>query len=129
MYSISHPGKNGAALLDLSEDIDAEVNTESLSMHQILIERVIKRVFKEYKIPLDISTTTRSIFKSKLWRMGQALSKLGGTKRQHQLDLWKESVWSFSVDTKEMGQQFLKRKHHLETRLEKGSKQEAKNGV
>lgn len=87
-------------------------------MHQAAIERVIKKAFKQYDIPVEISDKTRSIFKSKLWRMGQALSKLGGTKRKQQIDAWKESDWSFLVDTNEISQQLINRKRHHKVQLE-----------
>lgn len=49
------------------------------------------------------------MFKSKLWRMGQALSKLGGTKRLKQLEEWKSSSWSFSIDIKEVNRQLVRK--------------------
>ena len=52
---------------------------KNLTDHQILVEHVIRKVFFKH---LDITDKVRGAFKSKLWRMGQTLSKLGRTKRQ-----------------------------------------------
>ena len=110
-----------------ADDADGQVNSgKSLSVYQTAIEHVIKRVFKEYNISLDISDKTRSIFKSKLWRMGQSLSKLGGSKRKQRINQWKESDWIFSVDPKEVSHQFIKRKRQLEVQLETEKKKRQK---
>ena len=109
LYSISHPGKTGVPSIDLSEG--GELNVSA-------IERVIMKVFAECSITADISERVRVMFKSKLWRMGQALSKLGGTKRLNLLEKWKDTSWSFFIDTSEVNKQLTHRKHQLEEKLE-----------
>ena len=118
LYSVSHPGKNGTPSFDLSDDDEAKINTEGLTDHQILVERVIRKVFFKYSILLDITDKVRGAFKSKLWRMGQTLSKLGGTKRQTVINQWKETVWPFAVNVSELNEQLLLRKRQLENKLE-----------
>ena len=87
---------------------------------QKALEHVIMVTFKHYEIPLEISDQIRAAFKSKLWRMGKLLSKLGGTKRRNQLEKWKdseESIWSFTVGEVEVNRQLLKRKFQVEQEL------------
>ena len=107
--------------LDLSKDHEADVDVAGLTETQTAIERVIKKVFSHYSIPLEISATIRNAFKCKLWRMGKTLSSLGGTKRKQTLYNWKEgklSIWAFTVDTDEARRQLLKRSHQVEVQLE-----------
>ena len=121
LWSISHPGKNGHPTFDLSKDKDATVSSKELTSVQLSLERVITKVFCHYAIPIDISNSIRTTFKSKLWRMGKALSKLGGKKRPEQLRRWKEgpeSVWNFTVNEAEVSRQLLKRKRQVEVQLE-----------
>jgi len=102
---VSHPDKNGVPTTDLSEDNEANIDTAGLTETQIAIERVIKKVFCHYSVPLEISASIRNTFKCKLWRMGKILSSLGDTKRKQALSNWKEgksSIWPFTVDTKEV---------------------------
>ena len=79
------------------------------------------KIFCHYAIPLDISDPIRATFRSKLWRMGKTLSRLGGTKRKEQLDKWRDgpaSVWSFTVNSKEVCRQMAKRKLQVEQQLD-----------
>ena len=78
LYSISHPNKHGLPMHDLSSDEEATPDTsETLTNHQLLIERIITRVFSEYNICCVIDDEMRALFKSKLWRVGQEISKAG----------------------------------------------------
>ena len=100
---------------------EADVDVAGLTEIEAAIERVLKKVFSHYSIPLDISATIRNTFKCKLWRMGKTLSSLGGTKRKQTLSNWREgklSIWSFTVNTKEVQRQLLKRSHQVEVQLE-----------
>lgn len=119
---MSHPDKNGVPTIDLSKDHEADADVSGLTDTQAAIERVIKKVFSHYSIPLEISGTVRNTFKCKLWRMGKTLSSLGGTKCKQTLSNWKEgklSIWSFTVNTKEAQRQLLKRSHQVEVQLER----------
>ena len=78
---------------------------------------MIKKVFSHYSIPAHCSI--RNTFKCKLW---ETLSSLGGMKRKQTLSNWREgklSIWSFTVDTKEVQQQLLKRSHQVEVQLKR----------
>ena len=71
---MSHPGKNGTPSFDLSDDDEAKINTEGLTDHQILVERVIRKVFFfKYSILLDITDKVRGAFKSKLSNCNQSV--------------------------------------------------------
>ena len=121
LYSISHPDKNGVPTIDLTKDSDCKVNTTGVTETQLAIERVIRKVFAHYSIPLEVSDPIRNSFKCKLWRMGKALSSMGGTKRKLTLERWKEgklSTWSLTIHSREAHRQLLKRTHQVEIQLE-----------
>lgn len=85
---------------------------------QTSIKHVIVKVFTKYNIPLDITDKIRGVFKSGEWE--NVWPKLGGTKRQHQIEKWKEgkdSVWSLTVDAVEATRQLLKHKQQVEELL------------
>ncbi len=122
LYTVSHPDKYGAPIIDLSKDKEAQADPDGLTQAQIALERVITKVFTKYAIPLEVTDRIRATFKTKLWRMGRTLSKLGGTKRQQQLQKWqegKDSIWSLSIDPVEAARQLMKRKRHVEVQLER----------
>ena len=83
-----------------------------MTTNQLLYERVITKVFAQYAIPLEISDNVRASFRTKLWRMGQKLFKLGSKSRVLQLNHWKEgkgATWKFSVSDTEVNRQLLHR--------------------
>ena len=54
--------------------------------------------------------------------MGKCLSKLGGTKRQKQIQSWKDgqdSIWSLTIDATEASHQMLKCNRQVEEQLRK----------
>lgn len=55
LYSISHPDKNGVPTIDLTKDSDCKVNTTGVTETLLAIERVIRKVFAHYSIPLEVS--------------------------------------------------------------------------
>ena len=98
LYSISHPGKEGVPLIDLSKDDECQyIQDQNLTSNQIAIERVIIKTFCKYGITAATSEKIRFVFRGKLWRMCQNLSKLGGTKHVQLLNDWKETVWSLTI--------------------------------
>ena len=114
LYSISHPGKSGAPQIDLSDDEEATVNVDLAGDQQLAIERVICKVFTKYSIACDVTDQIRSVFKTKLWRMGRKLSQLGGTKRLKIIDAWKSTFWVLTIDEHKLAS----RKHSLEKSLQ-----------
>ena len=97
LWEMSHPGKNGTSTIKLT---DEELLSCS-NKFELLLDNVITRTFRHYNIPLEI---TDNIFKAKLWRMGKALSKLGGPRKAAQLDLWKtgeQSTWNITINETE----------------------------
>ena len=118
LWSISHPGQNGVPTYNLKGDKDATVFESTLTPTQLAIEHVISKVFTHYSIPLEIIEDIRVAFKSKLYRMGVQLNKLGGKQRKQQLNSWKESVWSFTISNKEFQRQLIKRSYETELQLE-----------
>ena len=121
MYTISHPDRYGSPIIDLSKDKEAQIGSKPLLTEaQVKLERVILKVFTTYNVPLEITDKIRAAFKSKLWRMGKCLSKLGGTKRQKQIQSWKDgkdSIWSLTIDATEASRQMLKRNQQVEEQL------------
>ena len=109
----------------MSEDEDAKVEHQ-LPPKDLAIEHVITKTFNHYSIPLEISEGTRRIFKAKLWRMGNALSKMRGFKRMEKIESWKDEDWKFEVDAMKVKQNEVKRKLEADIRKEqeKGRKLE-----
>lgn len=121
LYSISHPNKHGEPLVDLSADPKAHVDeAENLSCSSLKVERVIQRTYREYGVKLPITEKIRASFKSKLWRMGQRISKLGSAKRKDLLENWKcghDSVWQVQVDTVMVNKELVKANQKNEVSL------------
>ena len=110
-------GKTGTPHFDLSQDKEAYVTSENLIPRQILVEKVIRKTFSCYSIPLDITDIIRDIFKSKLWRMGKLMSTLGTKNRKAQLLMWKDgkdAAWKFTVGEAKTNDQVLCRKRSIE---------------
>lgn len=105
-------------MIDLSDDPEAQIQgqtSELLTEKQRAIEHVILKTFSNHGINVSISDKIRSLFRCKLWQMGQSLSKLGGSKRKQQVEEWKHTVWQLTIEVP----QLLHQKHHLEQQLEK----------
>ena len=75
IWSISKPSKTGGPT------VNKGVNSSDVDL-------IITETFKHYNVPLSISDTIRTAFRTKLWRMGKLFRKLGGTKRKNQLERW-----------------------------------------
>lgn len=121
LWSISQPGKGGSPNYDLAEDEEARVTSSGFTPVQLRHERVITKVFKCYKIPLKITDAIRAAMKTKLWRMGKLFSKLGGTKRQQQLEKWRRgdhATWNFQVNETEVSRQLLHKKRKVEAQMD-----------
>ena len=96
LYNFSPPNKYGVPLFDLSSDNEASVDLPlelSLSSDQLAVERVIVKVFTQYRCDVVITDRLRSVFKSKLYRMARALQACGGTGRAKLINKWKETMW------------------------------------
>ncbi len=104
----------------MSGDKSAYVSAEYFTATELLYERVIIKLFQQYDLPIQITDPIRHAIRSKLWRMGKALSKLGGIQRKKLLARWKDgpdSTWKFEVLETEVNLQVLKRKRNAETQL------------
>ena len=113
MYSISHPDKYGVPHFDLSADEEARIFSVSehlFSFNQLCIERVITKLFSHYKCDVVITDRLRSLFTSKLTRMGKAIQGQGGPGRQKLLNKWKDSKWILELDQQEIVPTIRKRK-------------------
>lgn len=88
--------------------------SSSATDFQIAVNRVILKVFSEYGINMDISASIRDAFRLKLYRMGQALSKLGGYGRKKLTAKWKQTTWLLEDKSH---QHLLCRKRQLEKDL------------
>ena len=121
LWSISLPGNNGTPRFDLSQDECCQVRSENVTPQQILIERVIKKTFVDYSIPLDVSEQIRATFSAKLWRMGKLVAKMGTKSRIIQFAKWKEgsnSLWRLTIGATEVNKQLLSQKRSLEDALQ-----------
>ena len=78
---------------------------------------MITKIFAHYEIPLEITDTIRTTFKSELHRMGKSLSMAGGKKRFQLLNEWKDSVWEFKVSKVELSNLLKTRKRKFEVQI------------
>lgn len=101
----------------ITGSIQGQIPANNFTQWQAALERVIKKVFCHYKIPYEPSDQVRTIFKSKLWRMGQSLAKLGGSRRKQLIDQWKGTCWALSFDSN-LTKKLFTRKRHLEEQVE-----------
>ncbi len=97
----------------MSGDKSAYVSAEYFTATELRYERVIIKLFQQYDLPIQTTDPIRHAIRSKLWRMGKDLSKLGGIQRKKLLARWKDgpdSTWKFEVLETEVNLQVLKRK-------------------
>jgi len=95
-------------------------NVENLSYSQVKLERVIKRTFAEYDVHFPATEQLRASFKSKLWRMGQKLSKVGSTKRKAILEGWKtgkDCKWELQINAIAANKELVRAKRKSEQQL------------
>jgi len=104
LYDISHPNKLGVPQVDLSDDNEASVDESSLATKQAVVERVIAKIFTRYKCDVIITERLRTLFSAKLWRMGKAVSSLGGTARTNMFEKWKTTHWTIELQENEIFQ-------------------------
>ena len=81
LYNCSHPNKHGVPQLDLSNDSEASMDLLVellLSSDRLAIERVIAKTFSHHQCDLIVTDHVRTLFTSKLYRMGN-LQSLGGS--------------------------------------------------
>ena len=106
LYSISHPSRHGVPTFDLSGDktIKIEASIRSLSApKQLAVERVIVKVFQFLHLNVAITDRIRSLFSTKLHRMGQSLQSLSGSRGKcKQLEKWKQTNWVIELRKDEM---------------------------
>ena len=94
IYNISHPNKSGIPQINLAKNPEAQIDEGThLSPSQIVVERVITKVFRHHHCEVVITDRVRSLFTLKLWRMGKAINGLGGTARKKKYEQWRESTW------------------------------------
>lgn len=82
----------------------------SLSHNQLLVEKVICKIFTQYKCDVVITDRLRSLFTNKMVRMGKTMYKLGGRGRANQIEKWKETNWSLILQQNEIVSKTKKRK-------------------
>ena len=73
-----------------------------LSPCQILVERVISKIFSHLKCDVILTDRLRSLFTLKLWRMGKSVSSLGGTARLKIYKKWKTTKWTIQLHQNEI---------------------------
>ena len=91
---------------DLSGDktIKIEASIRSLSApKQLAVKRVIVKVFQFLHLNVAITDRIRSLFSTKLHRMGQSLQSLSGSRGKcKQLEKWKQTNWVIELRKDEM---------------------------
>ena len=83
---------------------------ESLSLNQLFVERVIVKLFNHYHCDAMITDRIRSVFTSKLARIGKAIQALGGKEHVKLRNKWKETKWLLELNGDEIVPVAKKRK-------------------
>jgi len=81
LYSTAHPNKHGEPLCDITNRESGTSDTK--------LDQVIAKTLSEVNVHYPITNQLRACFKTKLWRMGQQISKASSTKRKKILENWK----------------------------------------
>ena len=105
LYSISLPDKCGMPQMDLSDDSEANMSIENslLAPKERAINMVITKLFTKFHCNVRISKRLRSLFISKLYRMGKTLHSLGGSQgKTKTLDKWRETNWVVNLEGDEI---------------------------
>ena len=106
MYSITHPNRQGVPLVDLSEDEvvkDKLDGISALTCKQLALERVMVKVFDVLRFNGIITDRIKSLFATKLHRMGNNLQSQDGGRGKHKLlEKWKQSVWVIELTKDEI---------------------------
>ena len=122
LSSISHVNKYGVPQLDLSADEEAtvaSVSEHSFSFSQLCTERVIVKLFSHYKCDVVITNRLRSLFSSKLTRMGKLIQ---GQARQKTLQKMEGIKVDTRVERYEIVSQIQSRKRKPDTAIIQSSK-------
>ena len=96
--------------VDLSsdEEVSKAILESSLTHNQLLIERVICKTFAYHRCDVIISDHLRSLFTNNIFRMGKTMHALGGRGRAKQLEQWKETDWTITLNESETVPKFRK---------------------
>jgi len=73
-----------------------------LTPKELAVEKVITKVFVKLRSNVIVTNRLRSVFMSKLSRMGKYLSLCGGRKRYEILDKWKDMNWVLTLNDNEI---------------------------
>ena len=91
--------------MDLSDDSEATMSTENLLLapKERAIDMVITKLFTKFRCNIKISSRLRSLFISKLYRMGKALHSLSGSQgKTKTLNKWRETNWVVNLEGDEI---------------------------
>ena len=105
LYNISLPDKEGYPTLDLKSDKDVKIVdsiTETFTPKQLAVERVIVKVFLQYRCDAIITDRLRAMFTSKLWRMSQGIRRGGGRRSHAVIERWKLTKWKIEFRDDEL---------------------------
>lgn len=89
-------------------------------MNTSRLDEVITKTLSAVGIHYPVTEQMRACFKSKLWRMGQKISKAGSTKRKQIFESWKtgkNSVWELHIDATNVNSELLKLQKASEQKL------------
>ena len=121
LYICSKPDRNGCPTFDLSHDNEAEPNALfKLSVTDLQFARVLtKAVAAASHFQLVISSRLLAMIRSKLWRMGKALSRKSASQRRLIFDRWKKSNWIIELESAEIRSAIIEENTQLACQLEK----------
>ena len=123
LYSIGHPNKHKLPLFDITNDAteqSTEQGTESSTANTSRLDEVITKTLSGVGLQYPVTDHMRACFKSKLWRMGQKISKAGSTRRKKIFESWKtgkNSIWELHIDGTNVNNELVKLQKENEQKL------------
>lgn len=88
-------------ICDSEASVDLSVEL-LLSSDRLAVERVIAKTFTHYQCDVIVTDLVRTLFTSKLYRMGKLLQSLGGSGHAKVLEKWKETTWTLELRDNEI---------------------------
>ena len=121
LYKISMPDKNGCPMFDLSGDNEAQpITTFNLNTSDMRFARVLTKALSvaSHFRPV-INSRLLALVRSKLWRMGKALSRKSTPQRKLIFDHWQKSDWIIELKASEVRSAVVEENAQLQRKLEK----------
>lgn len=120
LYEVSKPDKNGCPMCDLSDDNEAQpIKTFDLNTSDMRFARVLtKAVSVASHFRPVINSRLLALIRSKLWRMGKALTSKSTPQRKRIFQNWQKSDWIIEFKASEVRSVVMEENARLQRKIE-----------